>query len=159
MVPGGWWARMLAKYGLGRIVVWILVGSCCLFIFGWGLFGMTKTAYYRWSAENWKEKAQEARDEAVAQTKNYQASDGAFANATQTRENMTTAVGAAAYDFDAAIRRIDDYEKRTPAAPGANAAPDPDLLRDVDAAEDRYRAAQDRLQRARASRTRAKTTD
>lgn len=127
---------------LGQTIYLGIVGALLLIavgFFAWGQFSS-------WRAGNWKDRAKDAQAAAGAAQANADSANAGAANATLTRQNMDAGTVTVRVETEAAARRIEGYANRP--APVADLAPvDPDVVRELEAAEDRARAAADRLRR------------
>lgn len=146
------WTASVAKRGLWKTLRCAFAWVLGLILFGVICYGVLAGKFWAWRASVWKDRAEEAAGEVVVAQRQAKSSEQGAANATLTREQMDLlmAIGRGAAGDSAG--RMDDYANRPdrPTAPGDDDVPDDVVLQELEGAEDAYRAAADRLQRARA---------
>lgn len=120
----------------GVIVVLVLLVLAQI-AFGW-FTGMR--------ADYWKGQAEDARGAAATAQTNATSANAGAANATQTRTNIDAGTFTVRVATEQSAQRIETYADR-PIAPADLDPVDPDVLRELEGAEGRARAAADRLQR------------
>lgn len=127
---------------LGQTIYMAVVGGLLLIavaLFAWGQFSA-------WRAGSWKDRAKDAEAAAGTAQANADSANAGAANASLTRQNMDASTVTVRVETEAAAQRIEGYANRP--APVADLSPvDPDVVRELDAAEARARAAADRLRR------------
>lgn len=120
----------------GVIVVLVLVVLAQI-AFGW-ITGMR--------ADYWKGEAETARGAATTAQANANSANAGAMNATQTRTNIDAGTFTVRVATEQSAQRIESYVDR-PIAPADLDPIDPDVMRELEGAEDRARAAANRLQR------------
>ena len=122
----------------GIVAVLLLIA---VVMFAWGQF-------QSWRSGTWKGRAQDAAAAAKTAQGNADSANAGAENATATRASIDAGTITVRVETEESARRIESYAYHP--APAADLAPvDPDVLRELEAAERQARAAADRLQRAR----------
>lgn len=146
MIPvKAWWVASIAKRGWPatvRIVLAAVLVAALLALMGWGLLS---GKWYAWRAEVWKDRAVAAAKVAETAQREAKSSDQGAANATHTRQAMDEITITVRTEAEQSAHRIETHVPSSPAADRVDA----DILRELEAGDDTYRAAADRLQRAR----------
>lgn len=132
---------------LGETVYRLVLAGLLLVAIGWTAWAFVSGRWWAWRADVWKERAQAAADAARQERANARSADAGAANATATRQGMDTATGAVRAETEAAAERIERHAH--PDNPAAVDDAGAELVRELDDAEARARAAADRLQRTR----------
>lgn len=141
---------------LGDTIYRSLLAAAVLGILAMVLFSLIFGKWASWRAGTWKERAQEANQAAQAAQANANSANAGAANAAETRDRIDLHVDLARSDTQASAGRIEDHEPTDVVPAGA---PDDDVLLELEAGENQYRAAADRLQRKRAGRATPKGAD
>lgn len=125
-----------------RVVVALLVVTALVLIVGSLAFG--KLGW--WRAEVWQQRAETADQAARTAQANAESANAGAANATQTRSQMDAGTVTVRVETEAAAQRIEEHANHP--SPVVDLEPvDAGVLRELEAAETRARAAADRLQR------------
>lgn len=151
-VKVGFLAAKVAKYGLGRVIVAGFVGLCFLAILCGLVYAQFGAKFWAWRAEHWRDKAVEYAEQAKVEAANARSANAGAVNATVTRENIDAGTLTIKVETEQSAERIEQHAQPDTADDPADA----DILQELDAAESRVRAAQDRLQRTSTGRKPAK---
>lgn len=153
-VKVGFIAAKVAKYGMGKVVVWSFAGLMVLLVLCGLIYAQFGAKFWAWRAEVWKDRAVEYAEQAKVEQANSKSSNQGFANATATRQNMDAGTITVRVETQESAERIETHAQPDTADDPA----DDDILSELSEAESRYGASADRLQRTGASRKPAKKT-
>lgn len=129
--------RNFAKAAYLAVVGILLLAALAMFV--WGQVSS-------WRAGTWEDRARQASAAATTAQANASSANAGAANATATREAIDFGSVTVRVETEQSARRIQDHDPNHTEPAGA---PDADVLRELEDASRKYRAAADRLQRAR----------
>lgn len=138
---------MVAKYGLAKSAVGVLVALLVAWALGTLAWANVKSVWFQNKAERAEVRAERAEATAVTAQGNANSANAGAVNATTTRQAMDAAVTDARVATQASATRIENYAHRDAPIADIRDPVDPDILRELDEADRRARAAADRLQR------------
>jgi hypothetical protein len=118
-----------------------LVGLLLLLALGMFVSGQ----FSAWRSGTWQQRAEDAAAAASTAQGNADSANAGAANATTTREALDWGTVTVRVDTAQSAERIQNHVSTDPDPDGL---PDPDVVRELEAADRAYRAAGDRLQRA-----------
>jgi hypothetical protein len=140
MIPG---FALLKGPTLGQTVYNVLAAAALLGVLSWVGIGVASGKFWKWRAHSLEDRAIGAENRAATAETNAANANGSAANATQTRAAIDAGTLSIRVTTEQAAGRVEygAYDI------GDDGSLPPDLVRDVDAAHDRARAAANRLQR------------
>lgn len=138
---------------LGKTIYNVLAAIALASIVGWFGWGVVTGKYWKWQAQRQEDRADRAEQQAATAQGNANSANYGALNASQTRANMSTAAIDIRLLTEQAAGRAETYD---PNDFDSNGAMPTNVVRELDAAEDRAGTAADRLRGKRAGRTNPK---
>lgn len=143
-------AGKLVGTSLGATVYNYVAAAALLGLLMFGAYILLTGKYWKWQANRANDRADVAEENAATAQGNADRANGAAGNATLTRQNMDRGKLDITVTTNAAAARAEKYDPTND--PDYDGGVSPELVRELEAAQNRARAASDRLQRKGAGR-------